>query len=84
MSTKNLQAITYEFLTFPAIEEMAINFTYNEIFLYVRSLWSHGFLSDENALSYLKELKMFTSEVNEDDRFPKEADQFIFLLGGGR
>jgi len=80
----NHNKITRTFLTFPAIEEITIGFTYNEIFLYVRSLWSHGFLSDENALGYLRELKRFASEVNEADRFPKEADQFIFLLGGGR
>ena len=76
------QKIAHTFLNFPAIDEISLEFTYNEIFLYVRSLWSHGFLSDENVISYLKELKCFAVGFEEVDQFPEEADQFIFMLEG--
>lgn len=58
------------------------DYDYNTIFLSIRNLWAESFLSSEGALYLVKELKDLSNYCDEEDQFPTEADQFIFMLEG--
>jgi hypothetical protein len=85
MSTKNhivaMQSINFVAL-FQSREILTWHNGYVSMFLNIRGLWSDNFLNSEQALHLTRQLKCDALDKNEIDKFPEEANQFIFMLEG--